>query len=347
MPMIPALINPHTHLREQFEEGDVVDPLIQYAIEGGARLLGPMPNTRKGLMNAGDVKSYLAHARACVQATDTMVFVGIVQITETTTKADIDACVNAGILDAKVYPKGRTTKSHNGVQHYARILDVVRHCGEVGMRVHFHPEHPSEHFDNRDAEFAFLPIMDIFFNETKTTLVWEHGTDARCIPFWEEWAKSGRFFLTITAHHLLINETTSYGDVGAISKPPAKKEIDRRGLIALIAKDYPWVMAGGDDAAHPVHDKHRVGNCACGAYTAPFLLALYAHALLSHMRLDVFAKFISGNAQALYKTDVKEFLRLTKKPFQIPLSYEIGPWKVEPFWAGKTIDYTLEKNFSA
>jgi len=273
-------------------------------------------------------------------------FFKIVQITEKTTKADIDACIAVGIIDAKVYPKGRTTESHNGVSHYMRILEVVRYAGEQGMRIHFHPEHPSTLYDNRDGEFAFLPILDIFINETNATIIWEHGTDARCIPHWIEWAKTGRFFLTLTAHHLLANETNTYGDVGSACKPTYKLETDRQGLVWLVEKDYRWVMAGGDDAPHPKGKKHRIGPCACGAYTAPFLLPLYAHALghllENEQGVAVFKNFTNRNASHLYGFPPSGFVSLLRKPSLIPLCYTVGDWEVEPFWAGRTIDYCLE-----
>ena len=342
---VRRIATPHTHLREDKPGEVVVGPLVRLAAEGGAVLLGPMPNTEQGLMTAGQVEKYHASLPDYVPDGEQVAFLKIIQITEKTTPKDIDECAAAGILDAKVYPKGRTTESHNGVEHYMRILDVVRYAGKTGMRIHFHPEHPSELFDNRDGEFAFLPIMDIFINETEAVLVWEHGTDARCMPHWVEWAKSGRFFVTLTAHHLLANESSAYGDVGSACKPTYKLETDRRGLIELIGKDYPWVMAGADDAPHPVGRKHRIGPCACGAYTAPFLLQLYAHAL-SHL-LDskegfrIFENFTYNNAGALYGPLPDLYAELTEKPFAIPLSYRIGDWNVEPFWAGKELKFSM------
>ncbi len=341
MTRVTALVNPHTHWRE----GDVVGPLVALAIQGGAACFGPMPNTKEGLMTAAQVTAYVKNASSFVQSGMGVHIIPIVQITEATTEAEIDACIEAGIVDAKIYPKGRTTASHNGVSHYARILRIVRHAGKRGMRIHFHPEHPMM-VDNKDAEFAFLAIVDLFLNETRAIIVWEHGTDGRCIPLWEEWAKTGRFFVTITAHHLVENETGAYGDVGSVCKPSYKGEVDRRALNELVRKDHSWVMAGGDDAPHDKKAKHRVGPCACGAYTAPFLLQLYAHALddllATQEGVKVFANFTSNNARKLYgQMTPTRYIDLVKRPFIIPESYKIGSWEVEPFWAGREISYSL------
>ena len=338
---VRPLMNPHTHLRE----GDVLDPLAKMAVLGGARMLGPMPNTLAGLMTAKDVVDYRYQVNGAVAGTGTLV-VGIVQMTGSTTKEDIDDCVRSGIVDAKVYPRARTTMSGHGVSYHHRLIDLVRYAGERGVRVHFHPEHPSQHFDNRDAEFAFLPTIDAMMADTNTTIVWEHGTDGRCVPFFEDWAKTGRFYVTLTAHHLVENETGTYGDVGAACKPPYKKEQDRRALVDLVARNYFWVMAGGDDAPHPTNKKHVVGRCACGAYTAPFLLPLYAHALLRRVGLSVFENFTCLNARRLYypvsQRDTDERLILVEEPFVVPSSYSASSWTIEPFWSGRTIDYRLD-----
>lgn len=342
---IPPLVNPHCHLRE----GDVLGPCVVLAIRGGTIVLGFMPNTKLGLKNAQEVLAYMKSVKAVVEQTNpgwNVVIIPIGMLTPQTTEADLDAFVEAGIMDLKVYPLNRTTKSHNGVREYSPLVGVIRYAGKRGMRVHFHPEHPYLTIINRDAEYLFIPIMDMLFNQTDTTIVWEHGTDHRCIPFWEQWGQSGRFYVTLTAHHLATHEDEVFGDVRAVCKPPIKTVYDARCLVELIAKGYRWVMAGLDDAPHDRDEGKHVheGCCACGAYTAPFGLQLYAHSLLrGRIGRDIFVNFTSGNAQKLYGLeDTGERLVLVNKPFKIPLSYEIGSWVVEPFWAGRTIDWSIE-----
>lgn len=338
---VPWLLNPHSHLRE----GAVLPPLVALAYEGGARLIGPMPNTHTGLLTGASTIAYVDTCRAAPHGKKIR-FIPIVQLTEDTTLKMVDEWVACGVRDAKVYPKARTTGSHLGVTDYYNILPQVRYCGEKGVRVHFHPELPLQHADNRDAEYLFVPVMDMFVRGTNTVLIWEHGTDARCIPYWKEWAKTRRFFLTITAHHLVENETTSYGDTSTACKPPPKTFADMHGLLRLVSECHPWVMAGGDDAPHPIEEKHRVGQCACGAYTAPFLLLLYAHALEDFVRSDryrvTFERFVHENARVLYGLSRDhQRVRLDDVPFQIPLEYQAGPWTIRPFWAGRTLNFSF------
>lgn len=335
----------HTHLRE----GAVVGPLIEKALDGGACALCPMPNTTAGLTTAASVTEYIRQAKQFTPEGKQLHFLPIVMVTEQTTERDLDECVAAGITDAKIYPRDRTTKSEKGVVRYGSILPILKHGGDVGIRFHFHPEHPSLVFSNRDAEFAFLPLVRMFLEETNATIVWEHGTDARCISHWKDMATSRRFFVTLTAHHLVTNEDDTFGDVRAACKPPIKTEEDRRALVELVGEGYSWVMAGADDAPHPIEGKHvHKDRCACGAYTSPFLLLLYAHALgrdLLISRTPQVAAFLFYNAVALHpqlsRQCSAEFVGIKREPFQIPLSYDIGPWKVEPFWAGRTLDWSF------
>ena len=345
MNIVEPLFNTHTHLRELL---DVMQELIALAIKGGADALLPMPNTAEGLRTREQVLQYIRQAQSLIPAGQTLHFIPTLMITEETTEDEIRRCAGAGINDCKVYPRDRTTKSHNGVRDYASLISKVKTCGEVGMNVHLHPEHPWLLIGNRDAEYFFLSIAEMFLRATNAVLIWEHGTDARCIPAWKEMAKSNRFFLTLTAHHLAWNEDQVYGDVRNTCKPPFKTEQDRAGLIQLVQEDLGWVMAGGDDAPHPDDAKHvHSGQCACGAYTAPFLLQLYAHALDPLTQSDagrrIFGNFTSCNARKFYnRPPVPPSRLLTRQEFVIPDYYQVGPWKVEPAGAGRQILYSIQ-----
>ncbi len=353
--VVDATADGHIHLRE----GAVMGPLIRHAVLGGADMLGAQPNTEKGLSVAAQVLDYKHMAETVeigglpllapmlIQARPTIL--PFLMITEETTTEVIDECVELGIFHAKIYPRDRTTKSEKGVVRYSRLVPQIRHCGKVGMWPHWHPEHPNMTFINRDAEFAFLPIIQMFMEETEAKIVWEHGTDSRCIPFWEQWAKTGRFFVTLTGHHLATNEDDTFGDVRATCKPPIKTEQDRRALVDLVGKDYPWVMAGSDAAFHPKGAKHvMVGKCACGDFTYPFVLPLYAHALDSLFQtpegIEVFQNFTSRNARRNFDLPpASRLVSLSRSPWKIPLEYQVGPEVAMPFWAGQVLNWkTIE-----
>jgi dihydroorotase len=346
---VPAMIDPHFHLREGADVGD----LLWLAYRGGVDIIGAMPNTQKGLTTANEVVEYLSHAHRVASRYDILVvknFIPIGMMNETTSKADIDDFIKLGVRSLKVYPLNRTTKSHNGVRDYYKLLETIQYGGEKGIKFHFHPEYPWMQFENRDAEWQFLPVMDMFVRNTNATLIWEHGTDARCIPFWKEMAKTKRFFVTLTPHHLLTNESESFGDVRSVCKPSIKTARDREDLVSLVYENHSWVMAGSDSAPHPKGDKHKQeGCCACGAFTAPYILPLYAHALDDLLQTAdgvlTFMHFTRFNAQKLHSpaASTRE-VTLVRDPQIIEHEVTVGHNASMLFWAGKEINWRIETN---
>ena len=337
--------NPHFHAREI---GPVMKALIGGAYKGGVDVLGLQPNTTVPLTTASRVSHYHRSALGFAggEKWSLMQFIPFVMLTEDTTFNDLKACKVAGIRDGKIYPYFRTTKSKHGVRRYGKMLQIVRWCGELGIRVHAHFEHPDPVYINRDAEYLCLPICQEFLQESTAVIFWEHGSDARCIPAWKKFADTypERFFVTLTAHHLAWNEDQAFGDVRKKCKPPIKTEFDRLAFLQLIAENYQWVMLGADDAAHDVQAKHvHSGKCNCGAYTSQFLMALCAHTLeallyTAHGR-RVFQNFTSRNARKVFGLPrATRKIRLERVETKIPLSYQIANWIVEPPGAGETIN---------
>ena len=115
-----------------------------------------------------------------------------------------------------------------------------------------------------------------------------------------------------------------------------------------MGKDYPWVMAGLDDAPHPKESKHtEEERCACGSFTSPFGLKLYAHNLdhlfVTERGIKTFVNFTGENARNVYGLPLaKQKVKLAHKPFQIPHSYPVDDWKVMPFWAGREINWDFD-----
>lgn len=341
---IEALCNVHSHLREI---GETLEDLILMAIQGGADVVLPMPNTTEGLMTLEQVLNYIENCESKIPPGRKIHFIPTGMLTENTPEERIMAFAKYGILNCKGFPRDRTTKSQNGIRDYGRIVSKVQVCGEAGVKVHLHPEHPWMAFSSRDAEYCFLPIADMLLRQTNAIIIWEHGSDARCIPFLKEMATSGRFFVTLSAHHLASNEDQGFGDTRSVCKPPLRTEFDRLAYVRLVEENHSWIMAGGDDAPHAVEAKHvHSGQCASGAYAGPFLIQLYAHALDNLLQSgeagrQVFINFTSRNARALHNLpEVPRPIQLERKDFIVPNFYQIGHWKVEPFWAGRKIKYS-------
>lgn len=342
---LEGLCDPHVHFRGMEEiNWKVVEDIIHLHHQGGVAISLPMPNTVPELTTAELVGTY--HTRLEELAKGKMRFIRTAMLTEKTTLEELRAMFEAGIRDVKIYPRFRTTNSENGVRDYIKIVSLVQACGAMGIRLHVHPEHPWMKFHNRDAEFAFLAICDMLLRASEATIIWEHGTDGRCIPFWKDMAKTGRFYVTLTAHHLATDEDESFGDVRCVCKPPIKTARDRLDLVNLVAQGYIWVMAGSDFAPHPMEKKHvHKDRCACGACTGPDLASLYAHALDDMLQATrghvLFRMFVSKNACRLYGLRKPQTrLVIERRERVIPLQYKASHWTLEPFWAGRTINWS-------
>ena len=83
------LCNGHSHERESGEP-DVMAALIKEAINGGADVLLPMPNTNAGLTTCDQVLSYIQVARSLVPHNRIMSFIPTVMITEDTTDEELE-----------------------------------------------------------------------------------------------------------------------------------------------------------------------------------------------------------------------------------------------------------------
>ena len=113
---VDALCNVHCHLREG---QDITRDLIYLAMQGGADLLAPMPNTKDGLTTAKGVIVYHNELEVSVRRHAAVTFMPIVMVNELTDFDTLKNCVENGIKSCKVYPLNRTTKSHNGVRNYS------------------------------------------------------------------------------------------------------------------------------------------------------------------------------------------------------------------------------------
>lgn len=342
---IPCLADPHVHLRQ----GDMLlSELMRYSVMGGADIVGAMPNTTpEGLTTARAVLEYHDSIRRLKPARSVgeLTAIKFLMLTERTTPEEIEACARAGIKNAKLYPKDRTTNSEDGIRDYYYMVPLVKKCGECGIMVHVHPEHPCLDITGRDAEYLFIPVCEMFLRQTMAIIVWEHGTDMRCVRPWEIWARQfpNRFYVTLTAHHPCYDDDQDHGDVTATCKPPCKTKDDSYALVELVGRNHSWVMLGSDSAYHPKEKKHvDVGGCACGAFTAPFLAPLCAHALDEILArphgLGIFENFISNNARRLHDIPrPSRRLKLVREPWRVPLTYDVGGEVALPFMRGKEI----------
>jgi dihydroorotase len=141
-----------------------------------------MPNTVPPVLNADDLVRY--HKEILAAALDEPGFEPLmtIQILETTTPETVFKAHEAGAVAGKIYPRGMTTNSANGVYNYRNLRLVLEAMEECGMLALFHGESPDPEEFCLDREVKFLFIMnDIMWFHSRLKIVMEHITTAKTV----------------------------------------------------------------------------------------------------------------------------------------------------------------------
>jgi dihydroorotase len=191
-----------------------------------------------------------------------------------------------------------------------------------------------------DREAEFIPIYEqLATTFPKLKIIMEHITTKEAA---DALLKYENLYATITLHHLLITLDDVAGGLlqpHLFCKPIAKRPIDREALLNLALNANPKVMFGSDSAPHP-REKKEAPGCAAGIFSAPVALPILAQLFEEHNKLDNLQKFVSTNAQNIYKvTPPKKLVKLSKKMYRIKDSYD----NIVPYMAGKTINWRIEE----
>jgi len=230
------------------------------------------------------------------------------------------------ISGIKLYPAGITTNSERGVSKIDTnsLKMTLEAMSELEIPLLIHGE--SNGFV-MDREMEFVPIYEELAESfPKLTIIMEHITTKESASALK---RHKNLFATITLHHLLITLDDVAGGLLAphlFCKPIAKREEDREALLNLALSGDEKVMFGSDSAPHPKSAKESCG-CAAGVFTAPIALQALAELFEKHSKLENLQKFVSDNAQNIYKiSPPKKRVILEKKPFLVPDSYgEVVP----------------------
>ncbi len=246
------------------------------------------------------------------------------------------------IIGIKLYPAGITTNSETGVS--SMDVEVLRptleSMSKLGIPLCVHGE--TNGFV-MDREKEFMPIYEslaIAFPNLK--IIMEHITTKEAVNLLDKYEN---LYATVTLHHLLITLDDVAGGMlkpHLFCKPIAKRPEDRTALLNAALGAYPKLMFGSDSAPHPKHKKESCG-CAAGVFTSPIALQVLTELFEKHGCLDNLDKFLSLNAQKIYNIKaLDKTVKLIKKDFIVPLSYEYKNESVVPMYSGETLSWSIE-----
>ncbi|WP_419149577.1 dihydroorotase [Pseudoalteromonas 'SMAR'] len=270
----------------------------------------------------------------------------VLYLTDNTTPEEIKKAKESGhIVAAKLYPAGATTNSDSGVTDIEKVFPALAAMQEVGMLLLVHGEVTDTAIDIFDREKIFLEtkLSKVVENFPTLKIVLEHITTKDAVEFVNN--APDNVAATITAHHLLYNRNHMLA--GGIRPhyyclPILKRNSHQQALIEAATSGSKKFFLGTDSAPHSKDKKEAACGCA-GAYTAHAALELYAEAFEEAGALDKLEGFASHHGADFYglprNTDT---VTLTKSPWQVPESYQLGSGQVVPIKAGDTIDWQVK-----
>jgi dihydroorotase len=298
-----------------------------------------MPNTAQPILNGTDLCAYRTEILEAANGCGFQPLMTI-QIVEDTMPHTVVEARNAGAVAGKIYPRGMTTNSANGVSNYKAIYPTLAAMEECGMLALFHGESPDPEVFCLDREVEFLKILrDMARTFPHLKIVMEHCTTARgvyCVSDLDD-----NVAATITVHHLFLTLNDVIGDKlepHHFCKPVAKRPGDRAALLAVAMSDDPKFFLGTDSAPHLRGAKECTSGCA-GVYTAPVAIPLLFDLFNQNGKQDAFENFCSGFGADFYGLPRnQEKILLVPEKWSVPPMYE----GIVPFWAGKEIGWRVE-----
>jgi len=330
----------HAHLRDGKAMADVVGATAREF----ARAI-VMPNLKPPVVDVKKAAAYRDRILASLPKRAKFEPLMTLYLTDETKPAEIGKAKASGFVKAvKYYPAGATTNSASGVTDIRKCDAVFEAMQAEGLPLLVHGEVTDPEVDIFYRETVFLervlaPLVKRF---PKLRIVVEHITTHEAAAFVER--ASEYVGATITAHHLLLNRNAIFA--GGINPhhycmPVLKREPHRRALLKAATSGNPRYFLGTDSAPHARGMKESCCGSA-GVYTAHAAIELYAEAFDSAgalEKLEAFASFNGADFYGLPRNTGK--LKLEKRAWKVPESYEFGEDTVVPMRAGKTIAWRI------
>jgi dihydroorotase len=125
--------------------------------------------------------------------------------------------------------------------------------------------------------------------------------------------------------------------------PILKRENHRLALVQAATSGSSKFFAGTDSAPHTTSSKESACGCA-GVYTAHAAVEFYTEVFESEGKLDLLESFLSVHGAAHYGLERNQKkIKLVKKSWDIPATYEFGGETVTPLRAGLKVGWSIEK----
>jgi dihydroorotase len=303
----------HMHWRQKSTLLEKVAPYSMAQFSGG--LL--MPNTDPKIITIENLRWYRGEVQEIIDAHDNNFF----PIFTLYLSADLDLnniriAWNAGLIHGiKYYPKGGTTASDKGLIGFREVSNILELMQELGIPLLIHGETPvlnGDVVDDYEREMVFIEseLVSLVHEFPELRIVLEHITTTSAAQFVLAYNK---LRATITPQHCLLDRRGLFNGVSfegrqakfdlaknginpsVMCRPILKHKDDLQGIQNALKQQAQKGLKKfglGTDTAPHTYDKKYCECGACGVFSAPIALELYAMAfeemdILDH--LEIFA----------------------------------------------------------
>ncbi len=207
-----------------------------------------------------------------------------------TVRAGADVCpetvtdlAHTGVVAAKLYPRGATTNSADGVDDLSALYPLLEALQDAELVLCIHAEDPAAPVLEREA--AYLPTVGrLAADFPRLRIVVEHLSTREAVDALATFPET--VAATVTVHHLLYTLDDLLGERLAphlFCKPVVKQRADREALRLAVSSGNPRIFFGSDSAPHRLPEK---AAGAAGVFSAPVAMELLA-ALFQELELPL------------------------------------------------------------
>ena len=254
-----------------------------------------------------------------------------------------DAATCDFIHGVKLYPRGVTTHSDEGVtsvEAIQHVLEAMQQC-DMPLLVHGESTDPSLDVFDREKHFIEHTFVTIRKRFPELRIVFEHITTSDAVQYVED--NDAYMAATITPHHLLYTRSDLFEDglrPHRYCLPLPQRDKHRIALVAAACSGQKCFFLGTDSAPHARSEKESSCGCA-GVFNAPVAMGVYARIFEENQKLDKLEQFACINGPRFYKLPInKKQIKLVKKTERV--AKIIGDEEIVPMLAGQELEWSIE-----
>lgn len=303
-----------------------------------------MPNLRPPITTVKQAMEYRDRIMQACSNSDSFEPIMTLYLTPDLSSQIISEVAQTNYIKAvKLYPKGATTNSDQGISTLDTVIPTLEEMADRGIPLLVHGEVTDPNVDIFDREAVFLDrtLAPLHHRLPNLRVVLEHITTKDSVDFVREHPDIGA---TITAHHLLYDRNDMLA--GGIRPhlyclPILKRNHHRNALIGAATSGLPQFFLGTDSAPHAMDDKESDCGCA-GCYTAPVALELYTEVFEQAGKLEYLEGFASFYGADFYNLPRNtDTITLIKEPQAIPLTKKFGHKEVRLLRGGESTRWRI------